>query len=188
MSRSVTAILACTLLVLALAPWIVSSCASQPLMPESLVQERTYYEATVDMARTATRVAERMGDSDRRVVVIGTVPATATATRLAPPAQITRTDPASLVITGTAQLAVLPTDTPLRSPTPTASPTATKTPTPRPSSTVTIRIAPDGPTPTATIRIIVVQPTMRRPCPWSPPLLLLLPRQRTKWRRRSAHH
>ena len=165
MPTSVTVILACLLLALALAPWIVSSCASPPLMPESLVQERTHYEATVDTARTATMEAQRSAESDRRVVVVGTAPALVLTTPLAQTVETGGMITATLAFTGTAGLAASGTAAPSASAASHPSPTTTGTPTPRPTSVVTIRIAPAGPTPTATTKVIVVQARDATPVP-----------------------
>lgn len=72
--RTYTAIvLVGTLLVLAMVPWIVSSCASQPLLPDEFHQERESYTATVSAAQDATIEAMRKAPSTPKVLIIGTV-------------------------------------------------------------------------------------------------------------------
>lgn len=78
--RMQTALLATgLLLLLALAPWLVSSCAQRPLLPDELRQARTQYAARVEAAQAATMAAQRQGPSSRKVIALGTVAASALA-------------------------------------------------------------------------------------------------------------
>jgi hypothetical protein len=69
-------LLSCMLLLLAAAPWLISSCTQQPLLPDELRQARTQYEERVEAAQAATMEAQRQGDSIRTVITLGTVAVT----------------------------------------------------------------------------------------------------------------
>lgn len=70
MSMRMALILTTALLVLALSPWIVSSCASRPLVPDAYAAERNTYETRVADSQLATRTAERLQPGEVNVVVI----------------------------------------------------------------------------------------------------------------------
>lgn len=72
--RKVTTItLAAICVALSALPWLLSGCASQPLIPEALLEERIRYTETVAAARAATSDAMRSATSSRKVVPLGTV-------------------------------------------------------------------------------------------------------------------
>ena len=73
-----TIILSCAFFILALAPWIVSNCASQSLVPEEFHRGRERYEATVSAAQEATIEAIREAPSTSIVFVVGTLEASRT--------------------------------------------------------------------------------------------------------------
>jgi len=65
------------LLALAIAPWAISSCAQEPLLPNELRQQPTRYQLTVDASQNATRQAERAATSaPPKVIPLGTAPVT----------------------------------------------------------------------------------------------------------------
>lgn len=61
------------LLFLAALPWIIAACAPDPMMPESLLVERSRYDTVVVTAQAATIEAQRAEPSKRKVVPVGTV-------------------------------------------------------------------------------------------------------------------
>ncbi|MBX3001410.1 MAG: hypothetical protein KF893_23005 [Caldilineaceae bacterium] len=73
MPRHTTYMLVAVLLILAVAPWIVSSCAAEPLIPEELRLERVYFEATVDAGQQARMQEERDAPSSFGIVPLGTI-------------------------------------------------------------------------------------------------------------------
>lgn len=76
------------LLLLALTPWAISSCAQQPLLPEDLRQQPTRYQMTVDTSQNLTREAERAATSaPPKVVPLGTLAATPEQETPVPPAE-----------------------------------------------------------------------------------------------------
>lgn len=70
MSTRTVLLLTTTLIVLALAPWITSSCASRPLVPDKFAAERNAYETRVAESQLATRTAERQLPGEVNVVII----------------------------------------------------------------------------------------------------------------------
>jgi len=66
-------VLVLVLLILAAVPWIVSSCAPYPLLPDPLREEPLHFTETVKAARTATIGAERKGTSAVKVIPLGTL-------------------------------------------------------------------------------------------------------------------
>lgn len=67
-------VILCSLFVVAAAPWLVSSCAPNPLLPPQLSAERADYETRVAVAQQATLAAQRLATSPPpRVVPIGTL-------------------------------------------------------------------------------------------------------------------
>ena len=82
------------LLFLAAMPWIVASCSPEPLLPETLREERSLYEAGVQTAQAATIEAQRAEPSTRKVVPVGTVD----------PSQVATPTVASLAVETTATL------------------------------------------------------------------------------------
>lgn len=163
--RTQTVLLLTTVLLLvALAPWIVSSCSSRPLMPNELPQQRSRYEATMVAAKHATIEAMRKGESNRQVIAIGTVAVTAVMSATTP---ITRTVRPTVSLTPTLSLAL----------------TATLTPTPT-------HLAEIGETPTAMItatqRVVgsssvkIVRSTVLTTTPVSPTVASTMPLTPTK--------
>ena len=73
MRTSLSILMTCILLLVAAVPWIVSSCAPQPLLPEELRQERINYENTVDASRAAEMRDQRRAPSQIEVIPLGTV-------------------------------------------------------------------------------------------------------------------
>ncbi len=73
MQRVPIVIILC-LFVVASLPWLVSSCASQPLLPLQLSEERASYQTRVAVAQEATLAAQRVATSlPPKVVPIGTL-------------------------------------------------------------------------------------------------------------------
>lgn len=73
MRKRISILLTGILLLFALAPWLISSCASHPLLPDQLAQAPVHYEATVDASQEATMEALRQEPSVHNVVTVGTV-------------------------------------------------------------------------------------------------------------------
>lgn len=73
MRKVIIPIFASLLLILAILPWLVSSCDPQSLVPEDLRQEPLHYESTVTAARAATIDAVRSATSVIQVIPIGTI-------------------------------------------------------------------------------------------------------------------
>ncbi|MFZ4663498.1 MAG: hypothetical protein ACOYNY_41215 [Caldilineaceae bacterium] len=122
--RTQTAMLiTCLLLLLALAPWLISSCSQRPLLPDELRQERTNYETGVETAQSATMEAQRQEGSTRKVIALGTVAVTASA-----PVTLSVTDATTATLTApTVAVAtpMLPSTTVVVTSTAIATPTAT---------------------------------------------------------------
>lgn len=97
--QRVSIVITLFLFVVASAPWLVSSCAPQPLLPLQLSEERAQYETRVAVAQQATLAAQRAATSlPPKVVPIGTLSpdlatAVSTATINVPPAPLTATVP-----------------------------------------------------------------------------------------------
>lgn len=66
-------LLAISLLVFASLPWLISSCSSEPLLPEDIRQAPVYYESTAEASRSATMEAQRQEPGTRKLIVVGTV-------------------------------------------------------------------------------------------------------------------
>jgi len=167
--RMQTALLATSLLlVLALAPWLVSSCAQRPLLPDELRQARTQYAERVDAAQAATMAAQRQGPSSRKVIALGTVAATHTPTPLlAPTATVTATDPATQMATkstrapGSSVVVIVSSNVVTATVVPTLAITATVAPTSTSTVTATTMV---------TTRVIVVGANTTPAAPTSGPL------------------
>ncbi len=145
------------LLILAMAPWVVSSCWQQPLLPDELRQQRERYEETVAAAQTATRGAERMATSEVAVVPLGTVAADEAVTTTPTVVASTPTPPTpspSGAPSGEAQL--METTVP-------AEPTTT--PSEEASSVVTVSTVVATQTPQATRKVIIVRSSSTPPSP-----------------------
>jgi len=78
MQKTIAAVLAIILVVLALLPWVVRATRPQPLLPEELRQARQHYEATVEAAQDGTITAIRQATSVPNIRIIGTVAGGAT--------------------------------------------------------------------------------------------------------------
>jgi len=172
--RMQTALLATgLLLVLALAPWLVSSCAQRPLLPDELRQARTQYAARVEAAQAATMAAQRQGPSSRKVIALGTVAATALAATRTPEPLPAPTDIVTPTVVAT-QMATKPTRAPGSSTvvivsssivSATVVPTLAITATVAPTSTSTVTA-----TTMVTTRVIVVGANTTPAAPTSGPL------------------
>jgi len=151
--RRQTAVLAiCLLLLLALAPWLISSCGQRPLLPDELRQARTAYEARVDVAQAATMEAHSQGDSIRKVIALGTVAVTVDATA-AMSLTATATPTITTLAVATATL-VLPSPTAIVAPAATITQRATRGTT-HGSSVVIVRTTVLTPTVVATVMTAV---------------------------------
>jgi len=94
------------LLLLAVMPWAISSCAQQPLLPDDLRERPTRYQMTVDTSQNATREAERAATSaPPKIVPLGTVAVTPES---GIPASPTESPTATLVATGPTIAPTLP--------------------------------------------------------------------------------
>jgi len=147
MRSHVAIILVCVLIVLAMMPWIVSSCAQRPLLPDELRQERENYTATVSAAQGATIEALRRAPSTPKVIIIGTVtPARYTKGPVPSPAIHTR----SIATPGSSQTSegAVPRSTMMATPTGTPA---------EPSSIITVNTVVVVESPTLTPRRVVVR-------------------------------
>jgi hypothetical protein len=73
MPRHTTFMLAGFLLLLAVAPWIVSSCAVEPLIPDEVRLERQNFEATVEAEQQRFMDPQRQAPSTIEIVPLGTI-------------------------------------------------------------------------------------------------------------------
>jgi hypothetical protein len=69
--RSYTVVLVTILVAIALAPWIISSCSPQPLVPDTLREEREEYQSRRAIIESERLQEDRDGDSNIRVIVEG---------------------------------------------------------------------------------------------------------------------
>lgn len=159
MRLKVAVLLACLLFLLSIAPWILSSCSSQPLLPDELKQERAHYEETVNAARTQTMEAQRVLTSTVKVISLGTV-APGEGTALAP----ATVEPMATVSAPT--LAPIPSGTPDM--VSTSVPPEPSNPTRESESVVVVGTAVITQTPQATRKIIIVYSNSTPDSPDSP--------------------
>lgn len=154
------ALLLTVLIILALLPWVIASCADEPLLPSELELEPLYYQQTVDASQQQTRQAPAETAPPPKVVTLGTTTPPAESFALTSTAAATVTAPISATsdltqsVAVANQEAITPTNTintPLPTPTVTLNPASSV----RIISTV---VATQTLTPSA--RIIVVQSTL----------------------------